>query len=210
MSLTRIKDGLTAIASEVLEDVSKEAEAIILKTEADAKEILKTGKKEAAKIYTIKVTEAKAKTEVEKRRIESLTEVEVRNQLLQTKETLVDEAFDKAVARINEFVKTKAYHDYLLKFIQEAVKKVGSKNLTVHVNSKDKNWLEKDQLENLSKKLHFDLKLAEQTENCVGGCKIQTNDGKVIYDNTIENRLQQLKPELRIEVVRIFFSQGDQ
>ena len=46
-----VKDGLSAIANEVLEDVQKEAEAIILAAEKEAKETLKTAKKQADQNY---------------------------------------------------------------------------------------------------------------------------------------------------------------
>jgi vacuolar-type H+-ATPase subunit E/Vma4 len=39
----------------------------------------------------------------------------------------------------------------------------------------------------------------------MGGCVIQTGDGKVTYDSTIDNRLKELKPNLRVEVAKILF-----
>jgi len=209
MSLTRVKDGLSAIAAEVLEDVRKEAEALILQAESEAKEALRNAKDEADKAYEVTMKDATAKVEAEKRRIQSLTEVEARNSLLQTKDALIDAAFEKANERLEGFTKTEAYHNYLLDFIFEAARKVKSKNLVVYVNASDKSWLEQTSLVDLSKKLGADLKLADETESCVGGCKIQTADGKIIYDNTIENRLMQLKPELRLKTAKILFAQEE-
>jgi V/A-type H+-transporting ATPase subunit E len=205
VSVSRVKEGLSAIASEILEDVLKEAEAIILESERDAKKILKTAKEEADKNYISAIDQAKTKAEAEKRKITSLTEVEMRNRLLQTKETLVDKAFQKALDRINDFVKTEEYHDYLLELIEKAAERISSKKLIVRVNAKDKAWLTQDRLSRLFKKSSFELKLSDQIEDCIGGCKIQSADGKVVYDNTIENRLQELKPALRVEVARILF-----
>ena len=60
-------------------------------------------------------------------------------------------------------------------------------------------------LNRLSKKLHCELKISDQTEDFIGGCKIQTADGKINYDSTIDNRLKELKPTLRVEVAKILF-----
>ena len=60
-------------------------------------------------------------------------------------------------------------------------------------------------LNRLSKKLHCELKLSDETGDFIGGCKIQTADGKITYDSTIDNRLQELKPTLRVEVAKILF-----
>jgi vacuolar-type H+-ATPase subunit E/Vma4 len=209
MSLTNVKEGLSAIAAEVLEDVRKESETLILNAQAEAKEALRTGKDEADKAYARIMKEAQIKAEVEKRKIQSQTDVEVRNRLLQIKEKLVDTTFEKASAKLGEFTKTEEYHDYLENFIVEAAKKIGSKDLIIRVNAADRAWMESSALADLSKKLHTDLELADEIEDCMGGCKIQTADGKVIYDNTLENRLRQLKPELRVKAAKILFAQEE-
>ena len=208
--MSKIKTGLSAIAREVLNDVQKEAEAIVLNSEREAKDTLKAAKEEADKIYTTALAEATVRIEAENKRIRSLSEVEARNLLLETKETAVDAAFERAFIQLKVLANTDAYHSYLLKFIEEAVNKIGAKNLVVQVNQTDKTWLAKNNLSRLSRKLHIDLRLAEETENFIGGCKIQTADGKIVLDNTLENRLEQLKPTLRSEVARILFAKEGQ
>ena len=200
-----VKDGVSAIASEVLGDVQKEAEAIILAAENEAKKILMAAKEQADQNYQATISKAKAKAEAEKRKIASVTEVDMRNRLLQTKEDLVDAAFTKAVSKLNSYVKTNEYHTYLLKLIEDACEKFGQKNLVVQVNVKDEVWLTQDTLKSLSKKLHCELTLSDKTGDYIGGCIIQTSDNKIIYDVTIDNRLQELKPVLRVEIAKMLF-----
>ncbi len=200
-----IKKGLSAIANEVLEDVQKEAEDIIVSAENQAKETLKVGKEQAVQNYQTLMNQATTKAEGERRKIASVTEVEMRNRLLQTKEGLVDTAFDKALVKLKDFVATEEYHGYLLELIKEVAGRIGQKNLVVKVNAKDTGWLTQDMLNPLSKKLHCEIKLSEQTEDFIGGCKIETADSKIAYDSTIDNRLKELKPTLRVEVAKILF-----
>ena len=200
-----IKDGLSAIANEVLGDVQKESEAIILFAENQAKQTLKEGKEKAVQNYQTLMNQATAKAEGERRKIASVTEVEMRNRLLQAKEGLVDAVFDKALFNLKGFVKTEKYHGYLMKLIEEAAGRIGQKNLVIQVNAEDKGWLSQDMLNGLSKKFHRELKLSDENEDFIGGCKIHTADGKITYDSTIDNRLQELKPALRVEVATILF-----
>jgi len=200
-----VKDGLAAIANEVLGDVQKEAEAIILSSQNQAKETLKVAKQQADEKYKTIINQATAKAEGEKRKIASVTEVEMRNQLLKSKEELVDIAFDKALARIKEFAATDEYNRYLLKLIKEVAKRIGQKKLAIQVNAKDKAWLTQDTLNRLSEKLNCELTLLDQTEDCIGGFKIQTVDGKITYDSTLDNRLGELRSVLRVEVAKILF-----
>jgi len=200
-----VKDGLSAIANEVLGDVQKEAEAIILSSQNQAKETLKAAKQQADENYKTVISQATAKAEGEKRKIASVTEVEMRNRLLQSKEELVDIAFNKALAKVKEFAATEEYHRYLLKLIEEAAKRIGQKKLALRVNARDKAWLTQETLNRLSKKLNCELTLLDQTEDYIGGFKIQTVDGKITYDSTLDNRLGELRSVLRVEVAKILF-----
>ncbi len=203
-----VKDGISAIAKVVVGDVQKEAEALILAAEQEAKATLKAAKEQADQNLKAVITQAKANTEAEKRKIASVTEVEIRNRLLQTKEDLVDAAFEKSLAKLKAFVESEEYHDYLLKNMQNAIEKIGQKDLVIQVNAKDKDWLTQDVLKRLSKKLNCELKLSEKTGDFLGGCIIQTEDEKIIYNVTLDNRLQELKPVLRIELAKTLFGES--
>ena len=203
-----VKDGISAIANEVLGDVQKEAEAILLAAENDAKETLKAANAQASLSYKAIISQANSKAETEKRKIASVTEVEMRNYLLQTKEDLVDVAFKQALAKLEHFVKTNKYRTYLLNLIKGACEKIGQKKLIVQINATDEGWLTQDMLKTLSSELNCDLSLSDKTGCYIGGCIIQTEDSKVIYDVTIDNRLQELKPVLRVEIAKILFGEG--
>jgi vacuolar-type H+-ATPase subunit E/Vma4 len=92
--------------------------------------------------------------------------------------------------------------------IEDATERIGQKNLVVQVNAKDKDWLTPDTLKRLSKKLHVDLRLSDKSEDYLGGCMIQTDDGKIIYDVTLDNRLKELKPTLRVEIAKTLFGEA--
>ena len=200
-----IKDGLLAITNEVLEDVQKEAEAIILKAENEAKETLKSAKEKADLNYQNVIAQAKIKAEKERRKIASVTEVEIRNHLLQTKEELVEAAFDRTIAKLEKFTTTKEYNDYLLDLIEQAAKQINRKKLILEVNAKDKSLFRQVNLNSLGEKLGCKFVLSEKSEEFIGGCKIETDDGKITYDLTIDNKLRDFKPALRVEVAKILF-----
>jgi len=195
-----------AITNEVLEDVQKEAQAIILKAENEAKQILTTAKEHADQNYQIVISQARGKAENERRKIASVTEVEIRNRLLQTKEELVDAAFEKTITKLKKFTATKEYKVYLLNLIEQTAKQIKSNSLLVQIDAKDKT-LEQTDIDALSKKLNCKLTFSSKTEEFIGGCKIETEDGKITYDNTIDNRLRELKPALRVEVAKILFGE---
>jgi len=200
-----IKNGVSAIANEVVDDVQKEAETIIQNAEKEAKETLKAARQQAIQNYQAIINQAKTKSEGEKRKIASVTDVELRNRQLLTKEVLVDIAFEKVLEKLRDFVTTDDYYNYLLNLIADTSRRLQQKNLVIQVNDKDKNWLTQNILNRLSEQTNCNLKVSEESMNFMGGCIIQTEDGKVTYDSTIDNRLKELKPNLRVEVAKILF-----
>ena len=152
------------------------------------------------------MTRQKSRAEADRRRIASVTEVDIRNRLLQTKEDLVDVVFERVLAKLKKYTAAKAYHDYLLNLVEDVTGKINHKKLVVQVNAKDKIWLTQETLNRLSKKLCLDLRLSDKTGDFIGGYKIETEDGKIAVDNTIDNRLEELKPVLRVEVAKTLFA----
>jgi V/A-type H+-transporting ATPase subunit E len=203
-----LKEGLLAITNEVLADVQKEAEGIILSAETAAKQTLNEAKQQADKNFSIIIEQASTKAEGEKRKIASVTEVEMRNRLLQAKEELVDAAFAKVLTKLKDFVTTAEYQRYLLKLVEKVVKDIGQKDLVIQINARDQTWLTQDVLDRQSKKLRGQIKISDQVEDFIGGFKIQTADGKMTYDSTIDNKLKELKPVLRVEMAKIMFGKG--
>jgi V/A-type H+/Na+-transporting ATPase subunit E len=205
MNAVKIKEGLKGIANEVLADVQKEAEVMVLKAEEDSKKALRIAKDESDKIYALVMADAVTKTSSEKKKIDTKADIDVRNQILMAKDALLKSTFEKAQSRLNEAVNEAKYKKFLLKLIEESAKKIGSERLIVIINSRDKLWLTQKSIDLISKKLAVNLSLGDETTPSMGGCKIQTIDGKIIYDNTFENRIEQLKPALRPELVKILF-----
>lgn len=202
-----VKNGLSAIANEVLADVQKEAEALVQTARSDAKEALKAAKQQADKNYQATLNQAVSRVEAEKRRIASVTEVEMRNWLLQAKEELVDAAFEKTLAKLKDFAETEEYHRYLLKLIREVAKEVGQQSLIIQVNARDKAWLTQEELSRLSEKLGCELTLQDEVGDFIGGFKTQTRDGKIMFDSTLDNKFDELKPQLRVELAKIMFKE---
>jgi vacuolar-type H+-ATPase subunit E/Vma4 len=200
-----VKNSVSAIATEVIGAAEKEAETVLSEAENEAKETLLTATEQADQICKEILHQANAKIASETRKIASITEVDMRNSLLQIKDDAVDEAFKNARVKLQDFAVSEKYPDYLFKTIEAVAKQLGQKSLVLHVNAKDHKWLTQHALATLSAKLQLDLRLCEKIENYVGGCKIYTVDDKIVFDATLDYKLQDLKSSLRVEVAKKMF-----
>jgi V/A-type H+-transporting ATPase subunit E len=202
-----IKEGLASIADEILEDVKTESEKIIRDAETKAEEILRDAKTEAESSRSRLLTGAKEKAELEQKKMQSLTQIEIRNMQLQVKENYINDVLDKVLARLKQFVESDSYPSCLLNLIEEAANKIDSEKPVVYVNSKDQKLLKKGMLDELAKKMKKTLTLANDSVKCLGGCVVKTPDGKLSNDNTFEERLHVLKPSLRIRIAKMLFQE---
>jgi vacuolar-type H+-ATPase subunit E/Vma4 len=200
-----VKNSVSAIATEVIGVAEKEAETVLLAAENDAKETLFIATEKADKVRQEILHQANAKIASETRKIASVTEVDMRNSLLQVKDDSVDAAFEKAVVKLKDFAASEKYSDYFFKLIDYSAKKLGQKSLVLQVNAKDHKWLTQHALATLSVKLQLDLRLSEKIGNYIGGCRIHTADGRIVFDATLDSKLQELKPSVRVDVAKKMF-----
>jgi len=172
--LSSVSRGLSNIAKEILEDVEKEAETLILKAELQAKKILEEAEKEAEKRYKSIVEASKEKIEAERKDEDTLFEIEAKNRLLQVKEKIVDEVFERTLSRLREYVSTQDYENCLTRLIIEASKKINSKELIIQLNENDHRRLTEDRLEDISKEIGVKLVKSDRVIKCIGGVIVKS------------------------------------
>ena len=204
-SITR---GLKSIAKEILESAEKEAEALILRAEAQAEKILEEARKKAERRYNSIIRESRERMKAEEMQLNSIFELEAKNKLLKVKEELIKEVYDEALNRLREYVLTEDYVNCLLRLISEASGRIPSGELEIRLNERDYSRITEKQLLDLSKNIGVKLIKSEKRIRCIGGVVVASPDGKIVIDNTFEIRLNSLKGSLRAKIAKILFQEG--
>jgi V/A-type H+-transporting ATPase subunit E len=155
----------------------------LTKLEQEYDKIISDGKKEADKI--------------EKQLVGS-SDLEVRNKQLLLLEEGVDKAFSKALDQIANTDRSGDYSNLIKTLLDESTKILGTTEVTVFTNTKDKDVVQSA----LSK--FSGAKLSSDTIDCLGGIIIKSKDGTMTFDNTIDARIQRLKPLIRKEIASKF------
>ena len=190
---------MSKAASDTLEKVSGEFEAEVL---AD----LETGRKETlARIETARKETAQAvakilgaglkQAESVKRQVIGTAELQARNAQLKSLERGVNEAFERATKEIESG--GAEYEKALGRLIQEGLDVI-SPRADVRCASKDRKAVAA-----VVKKLAGKVTLSDEPVETIGGVVMSTPDGSVKFDNTIEARLERMRPALRKDVAAI-------
>jgi V/A-type H+/Na+-transporting ATPase subunit E len=205
--LSTVSKGLSGIAKEILEDAAREAESIILKAETQGEKILEDAVKEAEKKYRNIIDKTENSVEAERKAKITLLEIEIRNKLLKVQDELVNEAFEKAQAKLKEYTTTEAYKDCLTKLVLEAAKDLGAEKAVIQLNQHDYDLLTEEKLKELSKKIKVHLVKLDKPIITIGGVIVKSSDDQIIVNNTFENRLIMFKANLRVKIANTLFKE---
>ena len=151
--------------------------------ESEYDKILSDGKKEADKI---------------EKQIIGSSDLEARNKQLMALEEAVDKVFSKALDQIANADRSGDYSNLIKILLDEATQILGTSDITIFTNDKDKDVVQST----LSK--FPGSELSSDTIECLGGIIVKSKDGTMTFDNTIDARIERLKPLIRKEIAAKF------
>ena len=131
------------------------------------------------------------------RQIVGGADLEARNRQLAAVEESIGRVFDEAVSRIRSAERGGQYSDLVGALLDEAAGVLGT-DITVYANARDRALLEPM----LSR--HPGATLSPQEIDCMGGLRAESRDGAMSFDNTLDARLERLKPLIRKEIAASF------
>jgi V/A-type H+-transporting ATPase subunit E len=174
------------IASNVdsgLAESHKALEDAVPKLEGEFDKIIADGRKEADKI---------------EKQITGAADIEARNKQLLALEDSVDKVFTNALDQIANNDRSGDYANLIKSLLDESTQILGTSEVTVFTNSKDRDVVQ-------SALSGFPgSELSSDTIDCLGGVKIKSKDGSMTFDNTLDARIERLKPLIRKEIAQKF------
>jgi len=160
-------------------DAKQTLDNSIPKLEQEFDKIISDGKKEADKI---------------EKQIIGSSDLEARNKQLLALEEAISKVFTKALDQISNMVRSDDYSALMKTLLDESTKILGTTKVIVSANSKDK-----DLVQSLLSK-YPGAELSSQTINCLGGIEVKSKEGAMKFDNTLDARIQRLKPLIRKQI----------
>jgi V/A-type H+-transporting ATPase subunit E len=164
-------------------DSQQKIDSAIPKLESEYDKIISDGKKEANKI---------------EKQITGSSDIEARNKQLMILEESVNKVFSKALDQITNTARNADYSNLIKTLLSESTQILGTTQITVFTNSKDKDIVQ-------STLSQFPgAELSSDQINCLGGVVVKSKDGAMTFDNTLDARIERLKPLIRKEIASKF------
>ena len=166
-----------------LSDSHQTLDDSVSKLEEEYDKIVADGRKEADKL---------------EKQIVGSSDIEARNKQLLAVEDAVSRVFTKAVDEISNSDRSGDYANLIKSLLDESTQVLGTSEVIVFTNSKDRDVVQST-LANFA-----GSELSSETIECIGGVKIQSKDGAMKFDNTIDAKIDRLKPLIRKEIASKF------
>ena len=155
----------------------------VSKLEAEYDKIIADGKKEADKI---------------EKQIVGGSDIEARNKQLLALESSVNRVFATALEQITNSDRNSDYANLINSLLEESTQILGTTEVKVFTNSKDRDTVQ-------SALSSFPgAELSSENIDCIGGVKIESKVGSMKFDNTIDAKIDRLKPLIRKEIASKF------
>ena len=181
--LDRTENDALSGLKESLEASKKTLDDSVPKLQQEYDKIINDGKKEAEKL---------------EKQIVGSSDLEMRNKQIVLVEEAIERAFTKATDQIKNTKRDENYTKLITKLIEESTKILGTSEITVYSNSSDKEIIQKI-LPKFS-----GAQLSPESINCLGGIKVKSKNGAMTFDNTLNARLERMKPLIRKEIATQF------
>jgi V/A-type H+/Na+-transporting ATPase subunit E len=150
------------------------------------------------------VESAKKQAENLKRQIVGSARLAARNQELLTIENAVNNAFEEARKKLASSGGKDSYRALMADIIEESVSSVGSGGEVVIECNKNDSELVRKVLDDIQRKNpKVQAKVSDRHIDVLGGIRVKSADGTMTYDNTLDSRIERLKPLIRKNIAQM-------
>lgn len=187
-------DKLTA---SLLADAKKEADEIVRTAEWHVNKMITEEK--ARKVVLMKAAEdeiAKRIKEHEKERI-AWARLEAKRIIAEAREDAIKATFEDFFSLLTDVRKSRIYGEFMKRILNNALKEIDKGDATVHVVKGDRKFIN-----------GFKGKVVEDLD-CMGGLIVETNNGKVRVNMTLESLFETKRDVLRKSIYEGLFGTTD-
>lgn len=197
---------LDKLIERIGEDARKEADRITGEAREQAEEILKNAESEAEQIYRRKLDAARAEAENERKQRKAMAGLDARKSILEEKQRLLNEVFDKALQGIVDMPRDR-YLGLLVKLVVDAT---GSDGGELFLSERDRDQLGGEIVSRANRLLEESgaggrITLSEETREMSGGFVLSTHGIEV--NSSLESLIESRREQLESTVVGILFGE---
>ncbi|MDQ4023790.1 MAG: V-type ATP synthase subunit E family protein [Thermoproteota archaeon] len=137
------------------------------------------------------------------RQIVGASRLSARNRQLVLIERAVNDTFEKAKTLLASSNKENSYRLLMRKILKDSVTMIDSDQVIVECNKNDIELVEKAISDSFKDNNKIKIKMSDHPLNAIGGIRLTSADGSMTFDNTLDSRIERLKPLIRKSIAQM-------
>ena len=189
---------LESTINKILKQTEIENLSSLKKSFEESLEILTKSQTSLEENYDKIIDDGKKEAEKIEKQIIGSSDLESRNKQILLVEDSIKKVFEKAIEKISSSTHNENYSKLMESLLEESINALGTSDVIISTNSKDK-----EVVQGLLSKFSG-AKLSSGLIDCLGGVEVKSKDGSMMFDNTIDARIERMKPLIRKDIATKF------
>lgn len=201
-----VEENIEALSKAILSEAEAEARQLRIAAEAKAEEIRQQAQKQAEAERAEILQRASAEADRLRSQVVATTQLKARTQQLEHREKLLDQVFTTARQQLPVIMQWNDYDTIVVRLLREAVQQIKAESVTVRTDEATHKRLSAEMVQSVAKELNVSLEVKGSPKKGTGVI-VETSNGRMQYDNTLETRLNRLQSTLRSPVYHLLMGE---
>jgi V/A-type H+-transporting ATPase subunit E len=189
---------LESTIDKILRQTEIENLSSLKKSFEESLEILTKSQSSLEEDYDRIIDEGKKEAEKIEKQIIGSSDLESRNKEILLVEDSIKKVFEKAIEKISSSTRNDSYPKLIESLLEESINALGTNDVIISTNSKDK-----EIVQGLLSKFSG-AELSSDSIDCLGGVEVKSKDGSMMFTNTIDSKIDRMKPLIRKDIATKF------
>jgi vacuolar-type H+-ATPase subunit E/Vma4 len=197
---------IDALERAILNEANADVEQIKQAAKAKADAIWQRAREQAESERRTALDKANQEAERVHSQFVATSQLKAHTAELGHREKLLDDVFKAAREQITSIPNGKNYEEIVAQLLREGISQLNVNKAKVRADKKTQKILEQGVIAKVSNELNAEITIDEPLEEGTG-LIVEAAEGRLKYDNTFENRLGQIRNELRFPAYRLLMGE---
>jgi len=201
-----IDENIESLSRAILNEAQSEAERILTEAKEKADAIRQKAKEQAVEVRAKILERAEEAAERIRGQAIATTQLKARTLQLEHREKLLDIVFSTTRQQLSNIQQWTDYDQIAIGLLREGLIRLKTSRADFRADQDTMNYLTKATVDEISKELKVEIVPGAILEKGIGVI-VETNNGHMQYDNTLEVRLSRLQNSLRAPVYHLIMGE---
>ncbi len=201
-----VEENIKMLSRSILTDAQAEADKILEEAKAKAESVKRRAEEQARAERAQILEDATRESERLRGQVIATTQLKARTQILENREKVLNDVFKAAREELPAIQQWSEYKDIALNLLREALVQLKGTDVIVRADKTTMKLLNDEAIQKAAKEFNIKIKAGESLEHGVGVI-VETADGHLNYDNTLETRLNRMQNSARSAVYHLLMGE---